>query len=65
VHIGNLSLLGGETEQSGNYFSVGGSLRLGTMTCDDTPECEVSSQEDVPQVASVARCPLGAGNWAK
>ncbi|CAJ1436386.1 unnamed protein product, partial [Effrenium voratum] len=65
VHIGNLSLLGGETEQSGNYFSVGGSLRLGTMTCDDTPECEVSSQEDVPQVASVARCPLGAGRDKK
>ncbi|CAJ1364448.1 unnamed protein product [Effrenium voratum] len=62
VHIGNLSLLGGETEQSRNYFSVGGSLRLGTMTCDDTPECEVSSQEAEPQVnttdfSQVLHCP--------
>ncbi|CAJ1331922.1 unnamed protein product, partial [Effrenium voratum] len=55
VHIGNLSLLGGETERGRNYFSVAGSLHLGTMTCDDTPECEVSSQAAVPQVASIAR----------
>eukprot|EP00437_Effrenium_voratum_P069670 CAMPEP_0181486508 /NCGR_PEP_ID=MMETSP1110-20121109/47210_1 /TAXON_ID=174948 /ORGANISM="Symbiodinium sp., Strain CCMP421" /LENGTH=888 /DNA_ID=CAMNT_0023612727 /DNA_START=12 /DNA_END=2674 /DNA_ORIENTATION=+ len=64
VYIGNLSLLGGKAERSKDYILVAGpgsSLRLDTMTCDDTRECEVSSQEAVPLVARVARCPLGAG----